>query len=59
MTSPPVNGNMENAHMSLQLPERQTLNLIMTVVLAITLFLLFLYVRQRLFTQTEPIVLAT
>jgi uncharacterized protein involved in exopolysaccharide biosynthesis len=39
-------------------PQR-ILTLIVGLILALALGLLFLYVRQRLFTQTEPIVLAT
>lgn len=35
----------------------QTLNIVIVLISAISLLLLLYYVRQRLFTQTEPIVL--
>lgn len=35
----------------------QTLNILIVLILAISLLLLFYYIRQRLFTQSEPIVL--
>lgn len=39
--------------------QRQLLTIIIALILALTLGLLFLYIRQRLFTQADPIVLAT
>lgn len=39
--------------------QRRIATVIGGLLLALALGLLFLYIRQRLFTQTEPIVLAT
>ena len=45
--------------MNVEPNQRQILALLLGLLLAATLVLLFIYVRQRLFTQTEPIVLAS
>lgn len=38
--------------------QRRLLTIVIVLILSLTLGLLFLYIRQRLFTQAEPIVLA-
>lgn len=38
--------------------QRRLLTIVTVLIISLTLGLLFLYIRQRLFTQAEPIVLA-
>jgi hypothetical protein len=49
----------EDINMELENKQRRIAIVFLSLFLVLVLGLLFLYIRQRLFTQAEPIVLAT
>lgn len=49
----------EDGNMELEDKQRRIATVFLSLFLVLVLGLLFLYIRQRLFTQAEPIVLAT